>query len=195
MNPNKNNLSPGFVSVDDAVKLINSDTRENPVVDMDYLVAHIVWIDANHNFRIPKIRRLKPEEVHKTKRGKIVEYENIGDVYVAINTNYEKEFLKKMAKKLDSSVAVQCSECGYCVDACPEMIPIPEYFSLYNLSKNRPQENIYKLYFDKLADEKVPADECTYCGTCLDHCTQKIDIPEELEKVCEHFEEGFSPYG
>ncbi|MBQ6628457.1 MAG: aldo/keto reductase [Methanobrevibacter sp.] len=106
----------------------------------------------------------------------------------------EKEFLKKMAKKLDSSVAVQCSECGYCVDACPEMIPIPEYFSLYNLSKNRPQENIYKLYFDKLADEKVPADECTYCGTCLDHCTQKIDIPEELEKVCENFEEGFSPY-
>lgn len=108
--------------------------------------------------------------------------------------NSEKEFLEKMAKKLDSSVAVACSECGYCVDACPEMIPIPEYFSLYNISVNRPQEDIYRLYFDKLADEKVPADECTYCGTCLDFCTQKIDIPEVLEKVCENFEEGFSPY-
>lgn len=106
----------------------------------------------------------------------------------------ENEFLKKMAGKLDSAVAVQCSECGYCVDACPEMIPIPEYFSLYNLSKNRPQEDIYRLYFDKIADEKVPASECTYCGTCLDFCTQKIDIPEELEKVCENFEKGFSPY-
>ncbi len=107
----------------------------------------------------------------------------------------ESEFLEKMAKKLSETVAVPCSECGYCVDACPEMIPIPEYFNIYNASKNQPESNIYRLYFDKLADEKVPASECTYCGTCLDHCTQKIDIPEELEKTCEHFKEGFSPYG
>ena len=106
----------------------------------------------------------------------------------------EIEFLEKMALKLKENVAVPCSECGYCVDACPEMIPIPEYFNLYNTSKNQPESNIYRLYFDKLADEKVPASECTYCGTCLDYCTQKIDIPEELEKACEHFEEGFSPY-
>lgn len=106
----------------------------------------------------------------------------------------EYEFLESMAAKYDSSIAVSCSECGYCVDECPEMIPIPEYFSLYNLSKNRPDEDIYKLYFDKLGDEKVPASECTYCGTCLEFCTQKIDIPEELENVCKNFEDGFSPY-
>ena len=109
-------------------------------------------------------------------------------------TSEENEFLEKMAEKLNKSVAVACSECGYCVDACPEMIPIPEYFNLYNISTNRPESNIYRLYFDKLADQKVSADECTYCGTCLDYCTQKIDIPDELEKVCEHFEEGFTPY-
>lgn len=106
----------------------------------------------------------------------------------------ESEFLERMALKLRENVAVPCSECGYCVDACPEMIPIPEYFNLYNTSKNQPESNIYRLYYDKLGDEKVPADECTYCGTCLDHCTQKIDIPEKLEELCEHFEEGFSPY-
>lgn len=109
-------------------------------------------------------------------------------------TTEENEFLEKMADKLNSTLAVPCSECGYCVKECPAMIPIPEYFSLYNLSVNRPESNIYRLYFDKLADEKVPADDCTYCGTCLDYCTQKIDIPEELENVCEHFEEGFTPY-
>lgn len=73
-------------------------------------------------------------------------------------------------------------------------IPIPECFSLFNTSKNQSESNIYRLYFDKLGDEKVPADECTHCGTCLDYCTQKIDIPDELEKVVEHFQEGFSPY-
>ena len=110
-------------------------------------------------------------------------------------TGEENEFLERMALKLRESVAVACSECGYCIDACPEMIPIPEYFNLYNTSKNQPESDIYRLYYDKLGDEKVPASECTYCGTCIEHCTQKIDIPEELEKVCEHFEEGFSPYG
>ena len=94
MQPN-NNLSPGFVTVEEACKLIQSDTREKPVVDMDYLVAHTIWIETNHNFRIPKIRMLKPEEVKKTKRGKYIEYENIGDVYVRIDTNYQKELLKK----------------------------------------------------------------------------------------------------
>ena len=110
-------------------------------------------------------------------------------------SNEESEFLERMAEKLKETVAVPCSECGYCVDACPEMIPIPEYFNLYNTSKNQPESNIYRHYFDKLADEKVPASDCTYCGTCIEHCTQKIEIPDELENVCEYFKEGFSAYG
>ena len=109
-------------------------------------------------------------------------------------SNTEEEFLDKMAQRLSDNLAVPCSECGYCIDACPEMIPIQEYFTLYNTSKNQPESNIYKLYFDKLAKEKVPAEDCTYCGTCIDYCTQKIDIPDELEKAVEHFKEGFSPY-
>ena len=97
MQPNTT-LKPGFISIDDAVALIKSDTRQDPVVDMDWLIAHKVWLDRNgpaHNFRIPKIRRLKPEEVHKTSRGKLVEFENIGNVYVEVNTAFENELLKK----------------------------------------------------------------------------------------------------
>lgn len=90
-----NNLSPGFVPVDEACELIKSDTRQNPVVDMDYLVSKIKWIETAHNFRIPRIRRLAPEEVYKTKRGKIVEYEHTGDVYIYIATNFEKELVRK----------------------------------------------------------------------------------------------------
>lgn len=90
-----NNLSPGFSSVDDAIALIKSDTRANPVVDMDYLISRKKWIETAHNFRIPKVRRLKPEEVYRTKRGKIVEYETIGEVNVYIATNFDKELLLK----------------------------------------------------------------------------------------------------
>lgn len=95
MQPSSSTLAPGFVSVDDAVKLIKTDTRENPVVDMDYLVSRLKWVETSHNFRIPKIRRLKPEEIRRTKRGKIIEYENIGDVYIYIATNFEKELVRK----------------------------------------------------------------------------------------------------
>lgn len=92
---NKSQLLPGYTELDKAIEIIKSDTRENPVVDMDYLITHTIWIETNHNFRIPKIRRLKPEEVHRTKRGVLKEYEKIGVINVQINTNYEKELLKK----------------------------------------------------------------------------------------------------
>ena len=91
----ENNLAPGFIKVDDAVELIKSDTRENPVVDMDYLVSRIKWVETAHNFRIPKIRRLKPEEIRTTKRGRVIEYEKTGDVYIYIATNFEKELVRK----------------------------------------------------------------------------------------------------
>lgn len=113
MQPSNSNLSPGFIEVDAACELIKSDTRENPVVDMDYLVSHIVWIETNHNFRIPKIRRLKPEEIKRTKRGTVKEYENIGDVYVFIATNYQKELLKKtILDKFKELVGREYKEAG-----------------------------------------------------------------------------------
>ena len=113
MQPSTNQLSPGFITVDSACELIKTDTRENPVVDMDYLVGHIVWIETNHNFRIPKIRRLAPNEIYRTKRGKTVEYENIGDAYVYIATNFEKELLKKtILDKFKELVGHEYKEAG-----------------------------------------------------------------------------------
>lgn len=91
----ENNLSPGFSTIEEACELIKSDTRANPVVDMDYIVSKAVWIESNHNFRIPKVRKLKPEEVYRTKRGKVVDYEITGEVNVYVATNFEKELLKK----------------------------------------------------------------------------------------------------
>lgn len=96
MSPTNNGrLSPGFISVDEAVALIKSDTRENPVVDMDYLVSRIKWVETAHNFRIPKIRRLAPEDVIRTKRGTIKEYETIGEANIYIATNFERELVRK----------------------------------------------------------------------------------------------------
>ena len=95
MSPRKGELSPGFTTIERAIEIIKSDTRQNPVVDMDYIMAKSVWIEVNHNFRIPKIRRLSKDEIYKTKRGRLVEYEHTGDINVYIATSFEKELLKK----------------------------------------------------------------------------------------------------
>lgn len=95
MQPSTTQLSPGFITVDEAVKLIQSDTREHPVVDMDYLVSRIKWVETAHNFRIPKIRMLKQEEIRRNKRGKIIDQEVTGNVYIYIATNFEKELIRK----------------------------------------------------------------------------------------------------
>lgn len=87
------NLPQGFVTIDEAVELIKSDNRKDPVVDMDYIVSRIKWVETGHNFRVPKIRRL--EKPYRDRRGHIVEFENTGNVYVFISTNFEKELLKK----------------------------------------------------------------------------------------------------
>lgn len=100
MSPN-NNLPAGFSSLEEAVALIKSDTRENPVVDMDWLVDHLVWLDRNgpnHNFRIPRVRQLSPEEVYTNRYGKIVEYESTGELNVYIADGFENELLKKTIK-------------------------------------------------------------------------------------------------
>lgn len=95
MQNNNSNLSPGFITVDEAVKLIESDTRKNPVVDMDYLVSRVKWVETGHNFRIPKVRRLAADEVYRTKRGKVVEYETIGEANIYIETSFQKELVRK----------------------------------------------------------------------------------------------------
>jgi hypothetical protein len=77
-------LPNGFITVEDAVQLIHSDTRSDAKVDTKWLVSHIDWIEEAHNFRIPLMKTTSDKKVV-----------GIGSKYVQITTSYEKEFLKK----------------------------------------------------------------------------------------------------
>jgi len=77
-------LPKGFISIEEAVQLINSDTRASAKVDTKWLVSHIDWIEDNHNFRIPLMKT--------TDKGEVVK---IGSKYVEIRNAYERETIKK----------------------------------------------------------------------------------------------------
>ena len=74
----------GFLSLEDAVALINSDSRSDAKVDTKWLVSHIDWIEEAHNFRIPLLKT--------TSDKKIV---SCGSKYVEVLGGYEKETLKR----------------------------------------------------------------------------------------------------
>lgn len=81
MNPS---LPKGFISIEEAIALIGSDTRTDAKVDTKYLVSHIDWIEEAHNFRIPLMKTTDDKKTIHT-----------GSRYVEVRSSYEKEVLKK----------------------------------------------------------------------------------------------------
>lgn len=79
-------LPKGFISIGEAVELINSDSREEAKVDTKWLVGHVDWIEEAHNFRIPLL---------KTKDGKLLK---CGSKFVQIMNSYDKEVMKKVIR-------------------------------------------------------------------------------------------------
>lgn len=96
---NNNPLRNGFISVNDAVALINSDKRDDAKVDTQWLAGHIDWIEEAHNFRIPVVRFATREEIEAQRKAHPGRRPNglisLGSKYVEISTSYEKELLKK----------------------------------------------------------------------------------------------------
>lgn len=95
----RSSLPNGFITVEDAVDLIKTNTFEKPTVDIKYLVGHLDWVEVAHNFRIPKVRLVTKEEyaelLKKFPGRRPSELTSVADEYVTLRTSYEVELLKK----------------------------------------------------------------------------------------------------
>ena len=80
----QNSNPTGFISVDEAVKLIQSDTRTEAKVDTSYLITHLIWVEKGHNFTIPLMKTVA--------RG---DHRRNGNVYIYVATDFEAELIKK----------------------------------------------------------------------------------------------------
>lgn len=104
----------------------------------------------------------------------------------------EKKAVGQVREILINSNTVPCTSCRYCVEGCPEHIDIPALFELYNeeirptsrAAYGRESENKYA----RLTEGHGKASDCISCRNCVNACPQHIEVPDELKKVAEAFE-------
>lgn len=110
-------------------------------------------------------------------------------------TAEEDSMLMHLADAICNLKAVPCTACNYCMP-CPYGINIPAIFGYYNtclaeglLTKGE-EENAYRrarkrwlVGYDKNVERMRQADHCIGCNKCLSHCPQRINIPQEMQKI------------
>ena len=77
-----NGLPTGCISVDAAIKLINSDTRSNAKVDIEFLLRNLPYLRPDGTYTIKKLR---------TENGKLIPD---GKTTAIVRTEYEKTILE-----------------------------------------------------------------------------------------------------
>ena len=102
----------------------------------------------------------------------------------------ERAVLQQAVRSINDAIAIPCTTCRYCVDGCPEHIPIPSYFALYNahMIDTNKLWPLHKAYYDTYTSKYGKASECIACGQCEAHCPQHIAIAESLKAVTLAFE-------
>ena len=106
-------------------------------------------------------------------------------------SNEERVILEQAVKYIEESIAIPCTACRYCVDSCPQNIPIPDYFGLYNNKKQSMAQPFYvqDLYYMRRSEGHGKASDCVECGECEKHCPQRLTIRQHLKDVAGSFEQ------
>ena len=98
----------------------------------------------------------------------------------------EKATIQEAVDALNAVPRVPCTECGYCLEGCPQKIKIPEFMKLYsNYLAYRTTPSIARQYG---FIESPRAKACEKCKKCEETCPQNVNIVETLEKVSALFD-------
>jgi predicted aldo/keto reductase-like oxidoreductase len=108
----------------------------------------------------------------------------------------ELALLPEVIEAIERIPLIPCTDCLYCIDECPERIPIPRIISILNdYTKYQNQMGSKRQYgfatgggFGGMDQPRGKASDCTACGTCEQHCPQDIDIIAANELAVQLFE-------
>ncbi|ONI39523.1 hypothetical protein AN639_01645 [Candidatus Epulonipiscium fishelsonii] len=99
----------------------------------------------------------------------------------------ELEIIEQVKQVYKSLMKVPCTGCNYCMP-CPFGVAIPYVFSDYNnkyfFGKSLVTRIMYMARAVGFGVEKPSgANLCKWCGKCVPHCPQHIDIPVKLAEA------------
>jgi hypothetical protein len=109
-------------------------------------------------------------------------------------TAQELKVIESLTEEFRKKIVVPCTACSYCMP-CPQGVNIPQNFACLNnvaLERSRFRRVMTRRTYRRLKTKKNKVNSenpngnatlCTKCGACTTKCPQKIQIPEELEKV------------
>ncbi|MDL2296632.1 aldo/keto reductase [Bacteroidales bacterium OttesenSCG-928-B11] len=113
----------------------------------------------------------------------------------------EYKTLERVTEILVNGEYIQCTECQYCMP-CPYGLDIPATFAHYNrcitegyIAKDAQDENYRKarraflIGYDRSVPKLRQANHCINCNKCLEDCPQRINIPEEMNKIDRYVEQ------
>lgn len=106
-------------------------------------------------------------------------------------TAEEQSVVHKAVEIINQSIAIPCTGCAYCTEGCPQNIPIPQYFSLYNADLQEAPDKGWlpqQSYYQGLTLKHGKASQCIGCGQCEGVCPQHLPIIEDLKLVAQRFE-------
>ncbi len=106
--------------------------------------------------------------------------------FVPLNDT-ESEAVKKVTDIILSKKAVQCTDCRYCMEQCPQRIPIPAIFACLN-SKRIHDSWSSAYYYSTVTKGKGKADDCIECGLCEETCPQHLKIRQLLKESSAEFD-------
>ena len=104
----------------------------------------------------------------------------------------EENELDTLRKNLGKEMNSICTGCGYCMNDCPQHIPVAAYMQFYNekalfgksdeeMIKEIPNQHQWQL----LAARQAQAADCSQCGQCEDACTQHLPIMRRLQEIAQ----------